>query len=136
MVIALVTAIPLAGRVGGSPVAAPTIGAPGGTGLFPATGDYQGATEVQQEVRRSPAAIPPTGSRIGGPAAETRVDDAYVRIAIADVLDEPSEYLVDPKPPVGTRLYVVRFSAVASGAGTVLTHYLVDGVHVLDDRGC
>jgi hypothetical protein len=35
----------------------------------------------------------------------------YAKIGIADVIATPSAYLVDPKPPPGIRLFVVRYTA-------------------------
>ncbi|MGH3761630.1 Hsp70 family protein [Actinophytocola sp.] len=82
-----------------------------------------------------PAVLPTAAGQIGGPPVEVRAGSGYAEIGVADVIDEPSAYLVDPKPPPGTRLFVVRYTVAASGAGTVRTFDVQDGMHVLDDRG-
>ncbi len=82
-----------------------------------------------------PAALPTTDGQVGGPPIEVRASTGYVKIGIADVIDKPSAYLVDPKPPPGIRLFVLRYTISASGAGTVQTLYVIDGLYVLDDRG-
>jgi actin-like ATPase involved in cell morphogenesis len=82
-----------------------------------------------------PVALPAAESQVGGPPVEVPTFDGYAEITIADMLDRPSGYLTNPKPPPGTRLYVVRYGITASGAGTVPSFESSDGLHVLDDRG-
>lgn len=92
--------------------------------LFPITLPAAGAVE-----------LPPAQGQVGGPPVEVRVSSGYAEIAVADVIDRPSAYLEDPSPPPGTRLYLVRYTVTASGAGTVRTHEVRSAMHVLDDRG-
>ena len=82
-----------------------------------------------------PAALPAAEGQIGGPPVEVRAASGYAEIAIADVIDEPSAYLVGPKPPPGIRLYLIRYTVTASGAGTVRSYDIQDGLNILDDRG-
>jgi len=82
-----------------------------------------------------PAVLPAGEGQVGGPPVEVSTGSGFVKIAIADVIDTPSAYLADPKPPPGSRLHVVRYAAVASGAGTVRLTDITGGLHVLDDRG-
>ncbi|MGB3439100.1 MAG: Hsp70 family protein, partial [Actinophytocola sp.] len=82
-----------------------------------------------------PSALPAGDGRVGGPAVEVSTGDAFAEVAVADVIDTPSAYLADPKPPPGTRLHVVRFTVRASGVATVRLSQVSDALHVLDDRG-
>ena len=82
-----------------------------------------------------PAALPAAEGQVGGPPVEVRADSGYAEITIADVIDEPSAYLVGPKPPPGIRLYLVRYTVTASGAGTVRSYDIQEGLNILDDRG-
>jgi actin-like ATPase involved in cell morphogenesis len=82
-----------------------------------------------------PPNLPAAEGQVGGPPVEVRANSGYAEIGIADVIDKPSAYLVGPKPPPGTRLYLVRFTMTASGAGNVRTYDVQDGLNILDDRG-
>ncbi|MGH3881381.1 MAG: Hsp70 family protein [Actinophytocola sp.] len=82
-----------------------------------------------------PPTLPAAEGQVGGPPVEVRTDSGYAEIGIADVIDEPSAYLVGPKPPPGIRLYLVRYTVTASGAGNVRTYDVQDGLNILDDRG-
>jgi hypothetical protein len=82
-----------------------------------------------------PAALPPADGQVDGPPVEVRTDSGYAEIGIADVIDEPSAYLADPKLLPGARLFLVRYTVTASGAGTVRSYSVQDSMHVLDDRG-
>ncbi len=82
-----------------------------------------------------PAAPPAGEGQVGGPPLEVRTDSGYAEVAVADVIDTASAYLADPKPPPGSRQYIVRFSVRASGVGAVRLPSIADTLHVLDDRG-
>jgi actin-like ATPase involved in cell morphogenesis len=81
------------------------------------------------------AALPSGDGRVGGPPVEVSTGTEFAEITVADVIDTPSAYLADPKPPPGTALHVVRIAIRASGVGKVRTYGLADGIQVLDDRG-
>lgn len=80
-------------------------------------------------------ALPSGDGRVGGPPVEVSTGTEFAEIAVADVIDTPSAYLTDPKPPPGTALHVVRFAIRASGVGRIRTYSVADGIQVLDDRG-
>lgn len=82
-----------------------------------------------------PTVLPNGEGQVGGPPLEVKSGSAYAEVAVADVIDTPSAYLADPKPPPGSRQIVVRFSVRASGVGTVRLPSVADTLHVLDDRG-
>jgi len=82
-----------------------------------------------------PAAPPGGEGQVDGPPLEVNTGSGYAEVAVADVIDTPSAYLADPKPPPGSRQYIVRFSVRASGVGTVRLPSVADTLHVLDDRG-
>ncbi|MBB4905931.1 Hsp70 family protein [Actinophytocola algeriensis] len=118
--------------------------------LVPAATAVRGVVYVDRTVDRLgahallfPADLPATGpaappggeGQVGGPPLEVDTGSGYADVAIADLIDTPSAYLADPKPPPGSRQYVVRFSMRAGGVGTARLPSVAGALHVLDDRG-
>lgn len=118
--------------------------------LVPAATAVRGVVYVDRSVDRLgkhallfPTDLPATGpafqpageGQVGGAPLEVDTSSGFADVAIADVIDAPSAYLVDPVPPPGSRQYVLRFSMRASGIGPVRLAEVADSLLVLDDRG-